>query len=727
MHNNTILLTFVLLFLDVMLFYGVNQTSTCITNVAFSPQNQMNKIRHLTFKFHPSTAEMSELINIDDLFDSCKAGTLDVSVLSSLPHAPSIRNSENHSLLDVAIEYKHVNTVQSLLQRGFLPTAAAKAAALRAAASAGDLAVFKLVAEQAGLADPLLALCSLAAASECGHIDMVRYILAVDPRLDLNTALFYACVGGNTELVRELITRGADAHLPPGASFIEEVVCAAGNRRRMYMPDGSPIPPPNLGPVLNILSAAKGLVNVGHLSLWHGAGRCGNIPFINSLFILGCDQNRFDSLLAGACEGGHAEVVRFLFTMADTNGYTISYCKLGNKNWYDVLDGDVLDTILTRYVRDIGFTASKERLWSKKEFIWWVVARGCASAVKEALRLDLRLANEKRKEYIGGMVGRTNYVWETVLSCAGDAATVRELLKRGAEASPHVSKGSISVLRSACLRLDPAAVQLLLQARASVHSGRDGQTPLRYAIHAYCAETRVQDKISVINLLIDAGANTRGGVYIQPALNICVDAHSDAHPVAVVAALLERDPGLLEDRYMDFITPLQAAVYNQNCNPSVIRALIDAGANVNAKKRAWETSLVSRLCFNSKIKRDKKREILHMLLEASAEAQARDSHGNTQLMIIAKHCYSDDAVAALFISDMLDYIKAHGVGREAGESVGDEADAGADTGTGTGTSAASAAVTTCKATRARTGDADIKADEDVDEEEPPRKRTKSSI
>jgi ankyrin repeat protein len=672
---------------------------------------------------------MPKLLTIDDVFDACRAGTLDASVLASFPHVAGMRERDNRyrSLLDVAIEYKRIDIVRRLLLQ--YPSTLRDihmCLALKLAARAGDLAIFKLVVKKAESSSPDRSLSGeLEAASEAGCIDIVRYLLSTRPQLDPNEALLPACKGGHLELVRELLKRGANAHLSPDGLFLAQALGAAGHRRRM--PNGRHASPPESG-VLGLLLAAGITVDAENIQLWRGTGTYGNTQFINHLFTLGWDADKFHHLLLGACDGGHVELVQSLLANADANRYAIPYTELGISQTYWDLDRGVLDAILTRYLREFSLESKKKgRPFTQKEFIVRAVTHGCAGAVSQALSLYPRLASAKREVY-------TSHTYKSgpLMAHAGDAATVQALLDHGVAVRPG---GSISVFSGACEKLDPAAVQLLLRARARLGTDSKEKTPLYYAIHAYCREEQVPDKISIINLLIDAGAETDGDYDESNVLDICIGAPCSAHPAAVVAALLERDPGLLEDRPSDRHPILMRAVQGRECNLSVIKALIGAGASVNVDTSGNKIPLVYNLASNRLMKAGDKLPLLRVLLEAGAEPRAPAYDDRTSLMTFPSilnewnHWYDDgDDAAALFISDMLDYIKAHGIEGEAGESVGDEADA--DTGVDTGIEAdiAPLAAAARKASRARTEDKDIKADEDFDDEkEPLRKRMRANI
>ena len=81
----------------------------------------------------------------------------------------------------------------------------------------------------------------------------------------------------------------------------------------------------------------------------------------------------------------------------------------------------------------------------------------------------------------------------------------------------------------------------------------------------------------------------------------------------------------LNVRSVDDITPLMAAtIMNQ---PEVVRILLDAGADVNAKDRMGWTALIHSASANNNI------EIAETLINARSDINARGTHGNTALIM----------------------------------------------------------------------------------------------
>ena len=70
------------------------------------------------------------------------------------------------------------------------------------------------------------------------------------------------------------------------------------------------------------------------------------------------------------------------------------------------------------------------------------------------------------------------------------------------------------------------------------------------------------------------------------------------------------------------MTPLHAAAV-MNSNPSVTRALIEAGADVDARKEGGVTPLHAAAAYNSSL------SVIRALIEAGADPAARDDDGRT--------------------------------------------------------------------------------------------------
>jgi ankyrin repeat protein len=218
----------------------------------------------------------------------------------------------------------------------------------------------------------------------------------------------------------------------------------------------------------------------------------------------------------------------------------------------------------------------------------------------------------------------------TALSEASDPTIVRLLLSAKADTSLGPA------LNMSAQNHQPASVKMLLDAGADVNCMIVYHTPLCTAVSTQCEDEKIDDKIAVINLLVDAGASLlRVDRISNSALQICITKWP-AQP-RVAAALLARDPTLLELRDGTGKTPLQVAVTIKSVE--MVRFLISAGADVHKcdKFGVPIVSLAMRRPSYSPTSRTLDtlllmRETLDVLLAAGADPTACDANGKTAVM-----------------------------------------------------------------------------------------------
>jgi hypothetical protein len=236
------------------------------------------------------------------------------------------------------------------------------------------------------------------------------------------------------------------------------------------------------------------------------------------------------------------------------------------------------------------------------------------------------------------------------LSWARDTDAVRTLLRLGANARAFGS------LRGACEAACVEAVEVLLEAGAdateaqparrhakeaegaaslSVGLGAAPYAPLVSAALAECPEARVQDKVKVINLLLDAGARTvgfsgdstdegsGGGGGDTTVLHLVAAAPAETHPEAAARVLVERCPELLDARDAAGRTALCVAV--DACHPAMVSCLAAAGADVESVDDEGLVVLEHAITYQFPSQKKlfhvstKKREIVRALLGAGAD------------------------------------------------------------------------------------------------------------
>jgi ankyrin repeat protein len=216
----------------------------------------------------------------------------------------------------------------------------------------------------------------------------------------------------------------------------------------------------------------------------------------------------------------------------------------------------------------------------------------------------------------------------TALVYASDPATVRMLLDAKADADPG---SNVPVLNSACHRLQPAAVRMLLDAGARV-DGCAGRAllPIQTVLSTECSDDKVDDKVAVINMLFDAGADKPSAWGTASPLTLEVKLLADPSTRRVVAALLARDRGLLEARDADGSTPLMVAV--AAANPALVEVLLDARADVHALDREGKSVLTAAVSGPRVPTTARVPQVLQLLLDAGADPLQLCANGWTAAM-----------------------------------------------------------------------------------------------
>lgn len=206
-------------------------------------------------------------------------------------------------------------------------------------------------------------------------------------------------------------------------------------------------------------------------------------------------------------------------------------------------------------------------------------------------------------------------------AAAGNVAEVQKLLAAGADVEAR-DKNSLPPLYEAAAAGHVEVVQLLLDHGAKVEGmGGGNMTPLSLAAG--------RDQLKVMEALLAAGAKPDGASGSVPAL---YEAVMFGRPQAVKLLLAhDADPNV---SYKGGVTPLMcASLHTKSARAEdmleICRALVAAGAKVNASSRAGLTPL-------HYAARSNEATLAGFLLSAGADVNARDPKGMTPLHYAAQ-------------------------------------------------------------------------------------------
>lgn len=213
----------------------------------------------------------------------------------------------------------------------------------------------------------------------------------------------------------------------------------------------------------------------------------------------------------------------------------------------------------------------------------------------------------------------------------GDAAVAREALKGGANIEAVDSAGRTSLML-ASVNGHVDVLKLLIDAGADPNARGSGRTPLM--------EASMRSRVDIMRELIDAGSDVNlSGNLGETALIMAASGRA----TETVPLLLEHhaDP-TLSDR--DKKTPLMWLVdlqFHRGGVPvAVIGPLVAAGAEPNARDKFGRTALM--WAVKGDLSTAPRPSVLKALLDHGADVDIRDVNGETALFALAR--YVDDAL-----------------------------------------------------------------------------------
>jgi hypothetical protein len=616
---------------------------------------------------------------IDEIFDACRRGQLDVATASSIPNFEKLREIDGRWIFDVALEHKQRELASWIADSTYDLPLVQKKATLLAAMKSGCADMVKIAMKVLGSPYDYPSLSSVFEyAPKYRQVEIIQVVrsLAKGGEYPVN-GLFHtmvtACRQGFTDVVHALVTPQHRNVMMNSSFFLSCMIDTDNNTTSTSSSSSAPAPAPepeeDLLPVWLLLEAAGCPIDYADPRVWAFTAAHGGIPLLQHITAL-TPAPAPAALLAGiraACVHDRAASLALLLGVAGA-GAAVA----GEKEalLLAALDGgcreaaEVLVTQASVTLDDIQHTNKRKVFFD---------AIQCGSVLLAEMYIGHRNLDPSRK-----------FHGYDPMAVAGSPEMVRLLLKHG------LRTGLRSALSHAAQRLRLDTMRALVAAGATY----DAAFGMDWVALAECAEEEVETKCAVLNLLIDlankpkaepkpkrsrkrkaepeakaeaeaedqaepSSAPTETGVslftLIDEATSGSPSATAAVHLPATLAVLVARDPRLVEetDAYpgsgRPAATPLMHAVAYDQVPAAAVATLLAAGADVGAWGRAKQHGVFRLLLkpqFGLVPERDPRvvREKLRLLLRAGADPRGAygGAKGLTVVMgLVCPETYND--------------------------------------------------------------------------------------
>lgn len=216
----------------------------------------------------------------------------------------------------------------------------------------------------------------------------------------------------------------------------------------------------------------------------------------------------------------------------------------------------------------------------------------------------------------------------------GTAAELKKLLDGGLDVNAK-TKGATPLLLLAATEADK--VKLLIE------RGVDVNAVSQYKFNALAVAANHTGTLEAVRLLLDHGAKLGAAAGLPASVPTPLFLSTGTGEPEKTRLLIERGDNVFQNwaRGSNQYTPINNAV--DLASPAIIRALVKAGANVNAPDKRGLTPLVRAITSNTT-------DVVKTLIELGADVNQTDERGNTPLHYAALSDFGETDIARLLLA-----------------------------------------------------------------------------